>query len=131
MQNRLLPAVLSGFFAFSLSSGEALAENKSHFETVQSMIEFCELALEDDTPSIRAALCVGTAGGVFSVMNTNCELTRQGYDVPEFLTAEGMPTRLAGAQAFVNYARDNPDIWGMSFYLGMIEAISDSFPCSR
>lgn len=74
--------------------------------------------------------CVGVVAGASVALTANCKYSKAEWrhKIP---TSVGPPTWGAGVQAFVNWARANPQKWGIPGELGVMYALAGAFPCSQ
>ncbi|WP_367834143.1 Rap1a/Tai family immunity protein [Wenxinia marina] len=91
------------------------------------MIEPCTAAAMGNTSRPDATFCLGVIFGLMQMSDMNCYAGLTGR-VP---TAGTPPSNQAAAQAFVNWARANPSSWGQDYVVGMLLALSATFPCTR
>ena len=77
--------------------------------------------------SFSAGLCLGRIEAIMIALYFNCEGGGIGYGSNALKTS----TSVAVRQAFLNYARDNPQTWEEPSYLGMSKAMAEYFPCSN
>ena len=75
--------------------------------------------------SFSAGLCLGKIEAMMVGLHFNCEGGGIGYASNALETS----TSIAVRQAFLNYARDNPQTWEEPSYLGMSKAMAEYFPC--
>lgn len=103
--------------------------------SVQTMLPACEALLHSDANSppneFDQAICIGFAVGVSWVTSLNCLTRQDGYRPADFASASPPPTNLATVQAYVNWARANPQRWGDPFDEAMLIAIVETFPCEN
>jgi hypothetical protein len=102
--------------------------------TVGYMLPICEVFLGlrhgDTQTQWEAALCAGTALGVAQVMSLNCSSREaEGMSPHPDLSAAMPPNRAAGVQAWINWARANPEEWNTNFEASFINAYAEAFPC--
>lgn len=101
-------------------------------QTVQELLPMCEKWLKEDY-DYEAYFCMGQAIGAGGITYLNCQSSRSE-------TAPALPhprlssnlvnvSNAAKVQAFVNWARANPQHWGLSAEFGISFALSDTFPC--
>ena len=79
----------------------------------------------NDLDSFNAGLCLGKIEAMMVGLHFNCEGGGIGYASNALETS----TSIAVRQAFLNYARDNPQTWEEPSYLGMSKAMAEYFPC--
>lgn len=103
--------------------------------SVQAVLRSCEAAsrLEagetlSDAEIATAVRCVAFIRGVGGVLAYNCSSREEGY-FPLY-AAEQPPSLGAAIQAYVNWARSNPEFWGEDAQDGAILALMETFPCS-
>jgi hypothetical protein len=113
----------------------ALPATAQSEDTVRELLRDCELTLDversgisDTEEAISVTRCVSLVKGVTSILSYSCWSFSEGFS-PMF-AAEPPPTIEASIQAFVNYARANPDIWMQSNVDGVLGAMMTTFPCS-
>lgn len=111
-----------------------LGTTAAQSQTVQEMLPGCSAgagmdnSVNDKTYN-DAQYCLGVMLGTMQLMSFNCSANEAGFSTPPLLQAEMPPNTGAAAQAFVNWARENPQAWGDLFISGAILAIRDAFPC--
>ncbi len=126
----VLPLVLS--FP-SISKAQAGLEDFS----VRTMLRSCEVAIDfaksgdlTEATAEEALLigtCFGMARGVGSMLAYACSSKEEGY-LP--LYAAGVPhSNEALVQAFVNWARENPDMWQEDASDGLLLSTMITWPC--
>ena len=104
-------------------------------QTVQEMLPACTAATTMDrytdhgTTEIEVGFCLGLMLGTMQLMSFNCSAIESGFSTPPLLRAEMPPTSAAAAQAFVTWAKENPQAWGDVFVSGAINALREAFPC--
>lgn len=75
----------------------------------------------------RAGYCLGMIEALQFNLGTNCLF---GYEDKILRQADVKYRSLSAlAQAFVNYARDNPQDWQLTGVAGMTKAFEEYFPC--
>ena len=79
-----------------------------------------------DMPLFNAGYCLGITHARSSEMGMNC--WAEDKDHPLRAATLGV-SPAALIQAFVNYARDNPQDWGMPMLGGLAQAFKLYFPC--
>jgi hypothetical protein len=102
--------------------------------SVQKVLFLCESAYrlntgETLTPEeiTGAAICTALIRGIGGVLAYNCSSREEGY-LP--LYAAEKPASLGAAiQAYINWAKANPDFWGEDAQDGVILALMETFPC--
>ena len=106
--------------------------------TVQDLRRGCMIAADgvaqvSDEDLFIAGLCLGLAAGVGQLLDLNCYRHREGTSLnPEWLRADMSSSSFgARAQAFVNWSNGNPDKWEWDLTLGMISALTETFPCTN
>lgn len=100
-------------------------------DTVQDLLPDCRQVLGDGPvlDEFRTGVCLGLVAGASQVLAFNCSERLRGVEIDPRLTAALPPTHGAGAQAFVNWAMDNPQSWGMDGTLGIMSSLVATFPC--
>lgn len=106
------------------TGGPAVAEGP----TVRDMLPYCEGGLSGQQ-SWMVGFCVGTVSGVSAILTVNC--VTDAPSMPPHLKMEPGPTNEAKLQAFVNWARANPDNWDYDFATGVVAALSGVWPCQK
>jgi hypothetical protein len=124
--------------SFGVGTLLALPATAQSEDTVRELLRDCELTLDversgisdtsDTEEAISVTRCVSLVKGVTSILSYSCWSFSEGFS-PMF-AAEPPPTVEASIQAFVNYARANPDIWLESNVDGVMGAMMTTFPCS-
>lgn len=102
----------------------ALADTE---DNVQRGLNDCRAVLIEE--GYDAGRCIGMAAGIGMVLAMNCFSRDDGY-MPQF-AAEPYPSNGAAIQAFINWAEKNPQHWGKRFSIGMMIALSETYPCKR
>lgn len=124
-------AALIGFLAaiaiIAPSSGRAQPEALD----VQELLGDCEGAMSGRGSGYDAGFCLGVISGVGSMLSINCEAIRRGLSGPDLPASSPASTVGAATQAFINWARDNPQKWGEDHTTGAILALLEAFPCSE
>lgn len=93
-------------------------------DTVQNFVLAC------DRIGVDSGYCTGYVAGIAAMMTGNCSAMRAGYGgAPGFAAAVESHTYGAMVQAFRNWARDNPQDWGLPAVNGIIKAMVATFPC--
>lgn len=105
--------------------------SKASAVTVQELLPECRQIISDGpvTDYFAAGRCLGLIAGTSQVMAFNCSERQNGVGINPRLAAVLPPSHGAGAQAFVNWATDNPQAWGMDGTLGVMSALAATFPC--
>ena len=119
----MLPYVFASVVALS-----AACTAQAQPLTVGEMLPHCEGALGDGPHHTMNGYCTGTIYGMGVVMTINCQ-ERRGDGAPRFMTMQTFPSAGAGTQAFVNWARNNPNEWQSRFSWGIANALSETWPC--
>lgn len=89
---------------------------------VQEMLGYCE---EEKGSNFLSGLCLGRLQGITTVMNYNCQ-----NGGPPHLSANTDGVSFgAFQQAFLNWARDNPQQWSIPWSHGLMVSIGETFPC--
>lgn len=102
--------------------GVLLAEADSG--NIQDLLVDCE-----SRDNLDFGICIGVMKGVSAVADLNCDAIRRG-DKADIWTAETDGVTFgAMRQAFINWAKANPDMWSFDGAWGATVAISDTFPC--
>lgn len=83
------------------------------------------------SPGDSPFYCLGMMQGIAIILQLNCESRRQGYEPAPNLSMELYPSAQAGVQTFINWARANPQQWGIYGPTGMAYALAEAFPCER
>lgn len=99
--------------------------------TVEEMLPHCETALGEGRKHVMNGWCMGTIEGLGVVMTVNCAEGGVRGDLPYSLSMQDFPSVEAGAQAFVNWARNNPARWRERFSWGAAMALSENWPCQH
>lgn len=94
--------------------------------TVSDMLSHCEESLSGEQHAIHG-YCMGNIMGIGAMMTINCVQSIDG--LPRHLKMSSLPATNAGVQAFVNWARNNPAQWGDLFIVGIMRALSETWPC--
>ena len=79
----------------------------------------------NDLDFFNAGICLGKIEAMMVALYFNCERGVIGTRSNALTTS----TSVAVRQAFLNYARDNPQTWEEPSYLGMSKAMAEYFPC--
>ena len=61
------------------------------------------------------------------MMVVNCN--KPNAMLSDFFAMQTLPPPEAAAQAFVNWARRNPEQWELPFHFGVVQALSETWPC--
>ncbi len=91
---------------------------------VQELLDHCEA---EDQPAVM--LCLGVIIGVSSVMSANCGIAQGEGGLRTLAANVGGVSTGAMLQVFKNWARDNPQSWGIPGSFGAMLAINSAFPC--
>jgi len=115
--------------------GLGTAESQAEI-IVQDMLPGCNAAATMDQSADNktfndASFCLGLMLGTMQLMSFNCSAIEAGFSTPPQLRAEMPPSTGAAAQAFVNWAKENPQAWDNHFVSGAIHAIREAFPCPK
>lgn len=92
---------------------------------VQSLYTLCKASDE----SQEFALCVGYISGVGSLMQFLGADLRQHPEVREFAICSGSMSYGAMVQAFRTWAEKNPRAWGEPRIIGVMVALTETWPC--
>jgi hypothetical protein len=102
--------------------GVVSAEDASN--DIQELLFDCESA-----DSLDFGICIGVMKGVSGVADLNCEALRKGARADIWAAETDDVTFGAMKQAFINWAKANPDMWSYDGSWGATVAISNTFPC--
>lgn len=110
--------------------------SQSYAQTVGELLHGCEDVLKprgerNSTLHSDGVMCLGIAAGVSQVLWFNCSSRTEGNYPHDTLVAAMPPSRTAALQAFVNWSKENPGMWGFQAELGFIEALPTYFPCTE
>lgn len=106
----------------------APAFSQSRSGTVQEPLDDCEDFTENRGGG-GAFYCLGMVAGAHEVLRLNCNSVEYESNPTPSLRSGPIPTIGAGAQAFVNWARDHPQNWSTPQVWGMTMALTEAFPC--
>jgi hypothetical protein len=108
------------------ASAPAIADTPD--QSVQHMLPFCERAVSQslDHDSLE---CLNTLIGVSDMGGLNCAARQNGDQAPAWLSHGDGSTYGAQIQAFINWARANPQSWNLNATAGMAIALSLTFRC--
>ena len=129
----ILTALAIAGISFSFVPSTAQAQQSSGpLQNTGEMYDDCKayLAISDKTIKLgiddyyRAGRCGGAIQAMMVAMHFNC---KRGVSVRSNALTVTSPAALA--QAFVNYARDNPQEWQDPSYFGIGRAAAEYFPC--
>lgn len=95
----------------------------------ETMLSFCEGTYEEENADLQSLVCTFRIQGVLSIMGENCASKQVGYDPVPTLMASPPSSNRAARQAFINYMKDNPSDWGLTWYFVLAKAMSEEFPC--
>lgn len=100
-------------------------------ENVQTLFQECNA----ENPSYDLAHCIGIIEGAGDLMGINGLLITK-YDdrsaaLVKFAFCPGKPEPTVGAriQVFKNWAARHPEQWGEQNFVGVIEALRETWPC--
>ena len=118
---------------FVILAGAAASQQPGDW-SVQRLLFACEAAatprsINSADDQYEAALCMGSVRGVGVMLAYNCSSKEEGY-LPLY-QADVPPSLGAAIQAYVNWARENPDMWGEQSQDGIILALMETFPCNE
>ena len=130
--NLVLALGLSMAGAMTLGAEAQMPEGKR----VQDLLPPCEAMMatwgtKTYNPGDSPFYCLGMMQGIAIILQTNCESRRHGYEPAPNLSMELYPSAQAGVQTFLNWARANPQQWGIYGPMGMPNALTEAFPCER
>lgn len=104
-------------------------------QAIEQMLPACELAASgraQDLEDIRVGYCFGVAAGMRIALAINCYGLRDGSAAPDVRFAADMPSsNQAAVQGWLNWIRANPARWGDPFEVSFIQAMAETFPCTR
>lgn len=120
--------------ALAVSQSMVIAQEDDGW-SVQAMLYACEdaqaIVAGKSDRSFRAihdaGRCLGFMRGLGVMLAYNCSSKEMGYS--PFYQAAVPPALGAVIQAYVNWARANPEMWGEQAQDGALLAIMDTFPC--
>ena len=107
----------------ALMAGSATAQRTN---TVQELLRDCEAV-----GTQRATYCLGLVSGIGWILRLNCDSREVGWKPNPMLSAGGAPTLGAAKQAFMNWARANPQEWSTDAVAGVVLALREAFPCQE
>jgi hypothetical protein len=128
---RILTALAIAGVSLSFVPSTAQAQQSSGpLPNTGEMYDNCKafMALREavsDMEILKAGRCMGAIEAMYITMHLNCE---NGVGFPSS-NALNVTSPNALAQAFVNYARDNPQEWQDLGYFGIGRAAEEYFPC--
>jgi hypothetical protein len=100
--------------------------------TVEQGIKYCEANFIEQPTLQQVALanfCLGMTDGVARIMTLNCFSVKDGAKPEAYLSADPPPSTRAAVQAFLNWAKENPQEWGEEFNVGLMQSMYLTFPC--
>ncbi|WP_417699852.1 Rap1a/Tai family immunity protein [Pseudophaeobacter sp.] len=118
---RPIQMIAIGLLAASPSMSAALSTGEAY--------NACQLAAAQNWERGSSSLCLGLIIGVSGMAMMNCQTARSGAAPSDILSAEGGHSYAATTQAFLNWARDNPQNWEWPAANGVAVALSRTFPC--
>lgn len=131
--------IIRGIATTLIFLGVASTSSAQSFDpehSIQGLLKHCEalmLVWKNDTMprSGEPFYCMGMVIGASAVLQTNCDGRSKGFNASKGLSMGQMPNQFAGAQAFINWARANPQHWGLPGAVGMVNALTEAFPCDQ
>ena len=132
---RILTALAIAGVSLSFVPSTAQAQQSSgSLQTTGEMYDNCKayIAISDEPRKLvfddfyKAGTCIGAIHAMMVTMHFNCE---GGDGVRSNALTVTSPYALV--QAFVNYARDNPQDWQDPSYYGIATAADEYFPCPK
>jgi len=126
MVNKMPEKWFIAAFAFLITASE-----KSEAFTVEEALRSCQSAniaggiLNTSKKAWSHGICAGALRQASFMMKTSCN-----SDAGIF-RSKIHPSIGAAWQAFQNWAEDNPQQWNIPFEAGVVDAISQTFPCQR
>jgi hypothetical protein len=114
------------FLAFAIVF-VSMAKAHADDHNVQSLYNLCKATTDD----ARYTLCIGYISGIGDIMQTNSVMHPRAAVDPAPLDERlcGQPSYGAQVQAFKNWAEKHPQQWQAPRQLGVISALSGTWPC--
>ena len=97
--------------------------------SAEEMLKLCEGEVEDMSLDFQNLTCTFRLQGVVEMMIMNCSSVVDGMDPDRGLSAGKPPSMGAMRQAYVNYMKDHPEVWGRPWFEVVAGAASETFPC--
>ncbi|UVK43258.1 hypothetical protein BPNPMPFG_005036 [Mesorhizobium sp. AR07] len=119
---------LIGLIALMMSPLFAPQANAERTSNVQTLLAACT----EDSRSFDFTYCLGYVGGTADTMAVNGWAAKKaGTPATLGMTCISSPAPTYGAyvQAFVNWAQAHPKNWQESLGYGVMEALSQTWPC--
>lgn len=116
--------VLALMLTFSMGQSPVYAQDGIN---VQDMLKACE-----NQEKWAQMLCFGYLTGVKDALIINCASFSSGHSPNRGMTSGAFNVGgSAVQQAFINWARNNPQHWNEVAYVGARSALVETWPCSR
>lgn len=126
------PFVFAALLAAPASVGAQAIDRWSVQGTLRSCEALSRLEAGErlsDAELAAAGECGAFMRGVGTVLVYGCTSKEEGY-FPLYV-ADAPPSTGAAVQAYINWARANPALWGESAVDGIILALMEAFPCTN
>ena len=117
--------------ALSLFPVSAVAQDAPKDYKAETMLKLCSGPQSDAPRDLQSSVCTFRLQGVVSIMVENCLTRKQGLDPAPVMTASPPPSIGAVKQAYRNFLRDSPELWGLPWHHAAMMAISEAFPCDE
>lgn len=134
MKRILMAVAISGVLISFMPSTVQAQDPSGPLQNTGEMYDNCKSldAVRDETRKLgvddyfKAGRCMGAIEAILVALHFNC---KHGVSVRSKALAEASP--FAFQQAFMNYARDNPQEWETPSYFGLGQAAEEYFPCKE